>query len=188
MARFDSTGIEVSLRKFFFIGGERADKAMQMGTTDCDSSRALDTGSLDLNGLLRIVSKPVRFLLGETHRLGSRPAQGSSSNGALRARDKCTNASAVISGAVGTQWSLAHIEATVATTYAFVVCWLGTDSSRNLRKKPAFQAELILEGQTVTLEPGDSWLAGTEHAYRILTEFTAIEATAPPAQAHGRDE
>jgi len=46
------------------------------------------------------------------------------------------------------------------------------------------------EGQTVTLEPGDSWLvpAGTEHAYRILTEFTAIEATAPPAQVHGRDE
>jgi len=52
------------------------------------------------------------------------------------------------------------------------------------------EAELILEGQTVTLEPGDSWLvpAGTEHAYRILTEFTAIEATAPPAQVHGRDE
>src|SRR5262245_7922996 len=52
------------------------------------------------------------------------------------------------------------------------------------------EAELILEGQTVTLEPGDSWLvpAGTEHAYRILTEFTAIEATAPPAQVHGRHE
>lgn len=54
----------------------------------------------------------------------------------------------------------------------------------------AGQAELVVEGQTVTLEPGDSWLvpAGTEHTYRILTDFTAIEATSPPAQVHGRDE
>ena len=52
------------------------------------------------------------------------------------------------------------------------------------------QAELVVEGQTVMLEPGDSWLvpAGAEHAYRILTEFTAVEATSPPAQVHGRDE
>jgi len=52
------------------------------------------------------------------------------------------------------------------------------------------QAELRLEGQTVTLKPGDSWLvpARVEHAYRILSEFTAIEATAPPAHVHGRDE
>jgi quercetin dioxygenase-like cupin family protein len=54
----------------------------------------------------------------------------------------------------------------------------------------AGQAELVVEGQTVTLQPGDSWLvpAGAEHAYRILSEFTAIEATSPPAQVHGRDE
>lgn len=52
------------------------------------------------------------------------------------------------------------------------------------------RAELTLEGQTVKLEPGDSWLvpAGAEHSYRILEAFTAVEATAPPAQAHGRDE
>ena len=52
------------------------------------------------------------------------------------------------------------------------------------------QAELRVEGQTVTLEPGDSWLvpAGVEHSYRILSEFSAIEATSPPAQVHGRDE
>jgi quercetin dioxygenase-like cupin family protein len=52
------------------------------------------------------------------------------------------------------------------------------------------QAELVVEGQTVMLEPGDAWLvpAGAEHAYRILSEFTALEATAPPAQVHGRDE
>ena len=52
------------------------------------------------------------------------------------------------------------------------------------------QAELVVEGQTVMLEPGDSWLvpAGAKHAYRILTEFTAVEATSPPAQVHGRDE
>lgn len=51
------------------------------------------------------------------------------------------------------------------------------------------QAELVIEGQTVMLEPGDSWLvpAGAEHAYRILSEFTAVEATAPPAHVHGRD-
>jgi quercetin dioxygenase-like cupin family protein len=52
------------------------------------------------------------------------------------------------------------------------------------------RAELVSEGQTVRLEPGDSWVvpAGAEHSYRILEAFTAVEATAPPAQAHGRDE
>ena len=51
------------------------------------------------------------------------------------------------------------------------------------------RAELILEGQTVKLEPGDSWLvpADAGHTYRILETFTAVEATAPPAQVHGRD-
>jgi quercetin dioxygenase-like cupin family protein len=51
------------------------------------------------------------------------------------------------------------------------------------------RAELTIEGQTLKLEPGDSWLvpAGAEHSYRILENFTAIEATAPPAQVHGRD-
>lgn len=52
------------------------------------------------------------------------------------------------------------------------------------------RAELTLEGQTLRLEPGDSWLVpkGAEHAYRILDSFRAVEATAPPAQVHGRDE
>src|SRR5262249_11000352 len=27
-----------------------------------------------------------------------------------------------------------------------------------------------------------------EHEYRILSEFSAVEATSPPAQVHGRDE
>ena len=51
------------------------------------------------------------------------------------------------------------------------------------------RAELNLEGQTVRLEPGDSWLvpAGARHSYRILEPLTAVEATAPPAQVHGRD-
>jgi quercetin dioxygenase-like cupin family protein len=54
----------------------------------------------------------------------------------------------------------------------------------------AGRAELTLEGQTLRLEPGDSWLvpAGAEHTYRILEPFTAVEATAPPAEVHGRDE
>lgn len=45
----------------------------------------------------------------------------------------------------------------------------------------AGRAELTLEGETVMLEPGDSWLvpAGVEHTYTILEPFTAIEATAP---------
>lgn len=52
------------------------------------------------------------------------------------------------------------------------------------------RAELELEGQTIRLEPGDSWLvpAGARHAYKILEPFTAVEATAPPSQVHGRDE
>jgi quercetin dioxygenase-like cupin family protein len=51
------------------------------------------------------------------------------------------------------------------------------------------RAELELEGQTVQLEPGDSWLVppSAQHTYRILERFTAIEATSPPAQVHGRD-
>jgi quercetin dioxygenase-like cupin family protein len=50
-------------------------------------------------------------------------------------------------------------------------------------------AELHLEGQVVRLEPGDSWVVpkGAEHTYRIIEEFTAIEATHPPAHAHARD-
>ena len=52
------------------------------------------------------------------------------------------------------------------------------------------RAELELEGQTLRLEPGDSWMvpAGAQHTYRIMEAFTAVEATAPPAQVHGRDE
>ena len=54
----------------------------------------------------------------------------------------------------------------------------------------AGRALLHLEGQTIRLEPGDSWLVppGAEHAYEIQEAFTAVEATAPPAQVHGRDE
>jgi len=50
-------------------------------------------------------------------------------------------------------------------------------------------AELTIEGQTVRLEPGDSWVVprGSVHAYRIVEPFTAVEATHPPAHAHGRD-
>jgi quercetin dioxygenase-like cupin family protein len=52
------------------------------------------------------------------------------------------------------------------------------------------RAELHLEGQMIRLEQGDSWVVpkGAEHAYKVLEPFTAIEATAPPAEVHGRDE
>lgn len=54
----------------------------------------------------------------------------------------------------------------------------------------AGRAELHIEGQMVLLEPGDSWSVPrhAEHTYKILEPFTAVEATAPPAQAHGRDD
>lgn len=52
------------------------------------------------------------------------------------------------------------------------------------------RAELHIEGQMVLLEPGDSWVVpkGSSHTYKILEPFTAVEATSPPAQVHGRDE
>jgi mannose-6-phosphate isomerase-like protein (cupin superfamily) len=54
----------------------------------------------------------------------------------------------------------------------------------------AGRAELTIEGQTITLEPMTSWVVpkGAEHSYRILEEFTAVEATSPPAEVHGREE
>ncbi|MEA2603901.1 MAG: hypothetical protein QOF89_4893 [Acidobacteriota bacterium] len=54
----------------------------------------------------------------------------------------------------------------------------------------AGRAELLLEGQTVILAEGDSWVVprGAAHRYRILEPFKAVEATSPPAHAHGRDE
>jgi quercetin dioxygenase-like cupin family protein len=50
-------------------------------------------------------------------------------------------------------------------------------------------AKLDLEGQTLNLKRGDSWLvpAGAMHQYTIIEPFTAVEATAPPAEVHGRD-
>lgn len=52
------------------------------------------------------------------------------------------------------------------------------------------RAELHLEGQMVLLEPGDSWVVpeGASHTYKILEPFSAVEATSPPSQVHGRDE
>lgn len=52
------------------------------------------------------------------------------------------------------------------------------------------RAELQLGGQTLVLEPGDSWLIpkGARHSYSVLEPFTAVEATSPPARAHARDE
>ncbi|HLN31587.1 MAG TPA: cupin domain-containing protein [Gemmataceae bacterium] len=48
---------------------------------------------------------------------------------------------------------------------------------------------LDLEGQTLNLKAGDSWLvpAGALHQYTLIEPFTAVEATAAPAEVHGRD-
>ncbi|HEU5438325.1 MAG TPA: cupin domain-containing protein [Ktedonobacterales bacterium] len=53
----------------------------------------------------------------------------------------------------------------------------------------AGRAELTLEGQTVLLKPGDSYVVpkGSQHSYRILEPFTAVEATHPPDFMHERD-
>lgn len=53
------------------------------------------------------------------------------------------------------------------------------------------RAELHLsKGQMVVLETGDSWVVpkGEEHTYKVVEAFSALEATHPPAQVHGRDE
>ncbi|MEB3177507.1 MAG: cupin domain-containing protein [Nostocaceae cyanobacterium] len=52
------------------------------------------------------------------------------------------------------------------------------------------RAELHIQGQMLLLEPGSSWVVpkGASHTYKILEPFTAVEATSPPAQVHGRDE
>lgn len=52
------------------------------------------------------------------------------------------------------------------------------------------RAELEIEGQRLILEPGDSWIVpkGARHRYHIVESFTAVEATCPPAEVHGRDE
>ena len=51
-------------------------------------------------------------------------------------------------------------------------------------------AELELEGQTIRLEQGDSWVVpkGAKHTYKVKGHFKAVEATHPPAHVHGRDE
>ena len=51
------------------------------------------------------------------------------------------------------------------------------------------KAELELEGQTVILSTGDSWVVpeGANHRYRVLEHFKAVEATSPPADVRGRD-
>ena len=52
------------------------------------------------------------------------------------------------------------------------------------------RAELETEGQTVSLNEGDSWVVpkGALHTYRILEPFKAVEVTHPPAEIHGRDD
>jgi quercetin dioxygenase-like cupin family protein len=51
-------------------------------------------------------------------------------------------------------------------------------------------ATLELEGQTIKLKAGDSWVVpkGAKHTYHIEGPFKAVEATHPPAQVHSRDE
>ncbi len=54
----------------------------------------------------------------------------------------------------------------------------------------AGRARLEIEGQEIALEPGDCWLVppGAEHIYHIEEPFTAVEATAPPAEIRDRQD
>ena len=72
------------------------------------------------------------------------------------------------------------------------------DGQKELRSRPyetvgyviRGKARLHLEGQTVNLNEGDSWVVpeGAEHTYEILEPFVAVEATAPPARVNDRDD
>ena len=46
------------------------------------------------------------------------------------------------------------------------------------------KAKLHCEGETIELEPGDSWFvpANAQHCYEIIENFTAVEATSPPSK------
>ena len=54
------------------------------------------------------------------------------------------------------------------------------------RERPSWH----IEGQLVLLEKGDSWVVpkGSRHTYKVIETFTAVEATSPTAEVHGRDE
>lgn len=49
------------------------------------------------------------------------------------------------------------------------------------------KARLEIEGQEISLRAGDSWMVppGAKHLYHVEEEFTAIEASSPPAEFHG---
>jgi len=52
------------------------------------------------------------------------------------------------------------------------------------------KAELHFENdQKVLLSQGDSWIVpkGSKHTYKIIENFTAVEATHPPAEIKNRD-
>jgi len=52
------------------------------------------------------------------------------------------------------------------------------------------KAELHFENdQKIVLSVGDSWIVpkGAKHTYKILENFTAVEATHPPAEVKHRD-
>ena len=44
------------------------------------------------------------------------------------------------------------------------------------------RAELHVDGKTISLEPGDSWVVptGALHAYHILEPLTAVKTSHPP--------
>ncbi|KPQ36154.1 MAG: Cupin domain [Phormidesmis priestleyi Ana] len=48
------------------------------------------------------------------------------------------------------------------------------------------RAELTIDGKALLLEPGVSWIVpqNSEHSYRILEPFRAVEATHPPARGY----
>ncbi|MEL6158336.1 MAG: cupin domain-containing protein [Cyanobacteria bacterium J06623_5] len=49
------------------------------------------------------------------------------------------------------------------------------------------RAEITVEDKTITVKPGMSWVIpeGTNHSYKILEHFRAVEATHPSARGDG---
>jgi quercetin dioxygenase-like cupin family protein len=52
------------------------------------------------------------------------------------------------------------------------------------------RVEITVGDSTITCEAGDSYLVpdGAKRSYRVLADLVAVEATAPPAHLHDRDD
>jgi len=52
------------------------------------------------------------------------------------------------------------------------------------------KAKLHLKANWCCWKKAEAWVVskGSRHSYKVIKTFTAVEATSPPAELHGRDE